>query len=265
LPATCTRLCWLGNSAFLVTTPARTTLLVDPFDTRLGYPNPTLPPIDVLALTHEHRNHNNIEIVSSSSTVIRGVSSNGWNPQHFTYKDLSITVVAGAYRGRSGGRTRARTAIMSIETGGVRILHMGGLGHELDVNLRAQCKDHSVVLVPIGGVVTLNGQEASVVVDSIGADISIPMHYKNPAAPNSPLAHLDESGFLDNKLVKYLKTDYIDLPSAKPPQHGTVLIPRLASAANARIRRKQAGDKKPEGSCSARQTEPHVRRRPEQT
>ena len=134
---------------------------------------------------------------------------------------------------------------MSIQTGGVSVLHMGDLGHELDVNLRAQCKDHSVALVPIGGEVTINGQEAAVVVDSINADISIPMHYKNPAIPNSQLAHLHESGFLDNKLVSYLETDCLDLPGGRLPPSGTVLIPRLASVTNTRRQQKQADDKSP--------------------
>ncbi len=248
MPKASAHLRWLGHSAFLLTTPARTTLLIDPFDTRLGYPIPQLPPIDVLTVTHEHHNHNNIEIARGSPTIIRGLCANGWNPQHFTYKDLSVTVVAGAYRDRSSGRTRGRTAIMSIHTGGVSILHMGDLGHELDVNLRAQCKDHSVALVPIGGDVTINGQEAAVVVDSINADISIPMHYKNPAAPNSPLAHLHESGFLDNKMVSYLETDCLDLPDDRLPPRGTVLIPHLASVTNPRHQWEQAGDKSPRDS-----------------
>ena len=233
MPKASAQLRWLGHSAFLLTTPDRITLLIDPFDAHLGYPIPQHPSIDVLAVTHEHHNHNNIEIASGSPTIIRGLSTNGWNPQHFTYQDLSVTVVAGAYRDRSSGRTGGRTAILSIETGGVSVLHMGDLGHELDVNLRAQCKDHSVALVPIGGKSTLNGQEAANVVDSINADISIPMHYKNPVAPNSPLAHLHESGFLNNKLVRYLETDCLDLTGSRPPS-GTVLIPRLAPVTDVR-------------------------------
>ena len=236
--------------------------MVDPFDGSLGYPIPQLPPIDVVAVTHEHTDHNNIHLAVGSPTIIYGLSDDGWHPQHFTCDDLSVKVIAGAYHDMSKGCERGRTALMSIETGGVRVLHLGDLGHELDVNLLAQCKDHSVVLVPIGGCFTINGVAAGHVIDAISPEISIPMHYKTPAVPSSPLARLGDSEFLNNRLVRYLETDCLRLKKVDLAPRGGIVVPQLPPLIHTRNQPQQPDDKSRRGCSLGHRTEPRGPRRP---
>jgi L-ascorbate metabolism protein UlaG (beta-lactamase superfamily) len=218
-------------------------MLVDPFSESLGYPIPQLPPIDVIAVTHEHKDHNNVHIAAGSPEIIHGLSGHGWHPQHFTYEDLSVKVIAGAYHDMSNGREHGRTALLSIETGGVKVLHLGDLGHELDVNLLAQCKDHSIALVPIGGHFTINGVAAGHVIDAINPDVAIPMHYKTPAVPHSPLAHLGDSGFLDNRIVRHLENNCLRLGQTTFAPRTEVVVPQLPSLIHIKHQRQQPDDK----------------------
>ena len=96
--------------------------------------------------------------------------------------------------------------------GGVRLLHLGDLGHALDANLIAQTRGHDVVCVPVGGHFTIDGDRAGEVIDQIAPRIAIPMHYR-PAEREMPLpiATLEDSGFLTGRTVRRVASSELDL------------------------------------------------------
>ena len=75
-----TRLRWLGHATFLLTSPSGVQLLLDPFNAELGYPIPELPPIDLVGVSHEHADHNNVGLAPGAPKVVRGISASGWHP-----------------------------------------------------------------------------------------------------------------------------------------------------------------------------------------
>ena len=103
-------------------------------------------------------------------------------------------MIGGAYHDEAEGQERGRTAFMSLEVGGLRLLHLGDLGHRLDTNLLAQCRGHQVLLIPVGGFFTIDGETAATTMDEIGPSIAIPMHYRTARLPGHPTAPLDETG-----------------------------------------------------------------------
>ena len=60
------------------------------------------------------------------------------------------------------------------------ICHLGDLGHIPSQDQVEQLNDIDVLLVPIGGHVTLTGARAAEVVNILEPRIVIPMHYKVP-------------------------------------------------------------------------------------
>ena len=219
-----TQLRWLGHATFLLTSPGGVHLLLDPFNADLGYPVPELPPIDLLGVSHEHADHNNVTLAPGAPKVVRGISDSGWHPGTVTLGDVTLTMIGGAYHDDAGGELRGRTALMSVEIGGLRILHLGDLGHRLDTNLLAQCRGHQVLLIPVGGFYTIDGETASATMDEIGPALTIPMHYRTSRLPGHPTAPLAETGFLVGREVRRVMSTEIALRLDDLPMRSEVVV-----------------------------------------
>ena len=219
-----TRLRWLGHATFLVTSPGGVQLLLDPFNVELGYPTPDLPPIDLVGVSHEHADHNNVALAPGHPKVLRGISPSGWHPGTVTVGDVTLTMIGGAYHDDAQGQQRGRTALMSVIVNGLRILHLGDLGHRLDTNLLAQCRGHQVLLIPVGGFYTIDGTTAATTMDEIGPSITIPMHYRTSRLPGHPTAPLDETGFLIGRDVRRVADTEITLRATDLPSWPEVVV-----------------------------------------
>lgn len=222
------RLRWLGHACFLLRSPAGVHVLIDPLNDALGYPVPALPDIDLVLLSHEHADHANVGLAPGRPKVVRGASADLWHAGEVQLGDVTATVIAGAYHDQEQGAARGRTALLSVAAGGVRLLHLGDLGHVLDANLIAQTRGHDVVCVPVGGHFTLDGVGAAEVVDQIAPRVAIPMHYR-PSGREFPfpIATLNTSGFLAGRAVRRAGTSELDLaPDLLPEElEVTVLAP----------------------------------------
>ena len=219
------RLRWLGHACFLLRSPAGVRVLIDPLNDALGYPVPALPDIDLVLLSHEHADHANVGLAPGRPKVVRGVSADLWHAGEVQLGDVTATVIAGAYHDEEQGAARGRTALLSVTAGGIRLLHLGDLGHVLDANLIAQTRGHDVVCVPVGGHFTLDGAGAAEVVDQIAPRIAIPMHYR-PSGREFPfpIATLEASGFLTGRTVRRAGTSELDLAPDLLPEELEVTI-----------------------------------------
>lgn len=61
--------------------------------------------------------------------------------------------------------------------GGVSVVHLGDLGHALSAEQLAAIGPVDGVLVPVGGVYTVDAQGAKAACDAIGPKWIVPMHY----------------------------------------------------------------------------------------
>ena len=158
---------------------------------------------------------------------MRGTSERGWNPRTVETGDVTVTVIGGAYHDDSQGSERGPTALFSIATAGLKILHLGDLGHRLDANLLAQTGGHDVVCVPIGGFFTIDAAAASEAVEALAARIVIPMHYRTERLPAEdwPIKSLEESGFLRGRSVQWAASPSVELsPASLPPVQQTLVF-----------------------------------------
>ena len=76
------------------------------------------------------------------------------------------------------GSLRGLNTIHILEYDGIRVAHLGDLGHDLDEDDIAELGALDVVLIPIGGTYTLDCQQASDLVDKLNVKTVIPMHYR---------------------------------------------------------------------------------------
>ena len=216
---------WLGHACFLLRSPAGVHVLIDPLNNALGYPLPTLPDIDLVLLSHEHADHANVGLAPGRPKVVRGASTDLWHAGEVHLGDVTATVIAGAYHDQEQGAARGRTALLSVVAGGVRLLHLGDLGHVLDANLIAQTRGHDVVCVPVGGHLTLDGAGAAEVVDQITPRVAIPMHFR-PSGREFPfpIDTLEASGFLAGRAVRRVGASELELAPDLLPEALKVMV-----------------------------------------
>ena len=82
--------------------------------------------------------------------------------------------------------------IFCFEIDGIKICHVGDLGHQLESRQIAEIGKVDILLVPVGGNFTLDAETATEVYTKLAARIVIPMHYKNERCPNFPVAGVDD-------------------------------------------------------------------------
>jgi L-ascorbate metabolism protein UlaG (beta-lactamase superfamily) len=186
-------LTWYGQSCFMLESARGTKILMDPVPTNAGY----LPPADLHAnavtISHEHLDHSNLGLLQGKPRVLRGLTPDkkGWIRIDERIKDISVRSV-GVYHDNKRGAEQGLDTVFIFETGGVRIAHLGDLGHPLTDQQISAIGSVDVVLVPVGGGSTIDAQEATHVVDQIRPRLMvIPMHYKTDAATSKDLAPVD--------------------------------------------------------------------------
>jgi len=194
---------YYGQSFFTVTASDGTVVAFDPhampqYNRILGVK------ADIILLSHEHNEHNAIISIENrdAAKIIRGLSGPGlkanWVATDETIKGVQIKSVGVFHDGMEGMRYGKNT-IFIIEVDGWRIAHMGDLGHELTTRQLRQIGPLDVVIVPVGGIYTLNGSEAKRVVEQLKPkEYIFPMHYGTPVFED--LLPIDE--FLEGQVAR---------------------------------------------------------------
>ncbi len=184
---------YIGHSCFKIK-GKNVTLVIDPYDPRIGYKLPKLE-ADLLLSTHAHFDHHNIEGVTGYKLLIDG-------PGEYEANDTFVYGVQ-VYHDDKQGAERGVQTIYYIEVDGFHILHLGDLGHVLSQETLEKITDVDVLLVPVGGKYTIDAKTASKVISSIEPGIVVPMHYNTSDLTGveglDPLdKFLNEMGIEDN-------------------------------------------------------------------
>jgi len=161
---------WLGHANFLIQTED-IKIICDPFDESLGYPVPQLK-ADIVTVSHEHFDHNAVQLVEGQPQVIKDVGE-------FIINNVEIKGIT-SYHDKNMGKQRGTNTIYSIHAEGLKLVHLGDLGHILQVGQLREIGTVDILLLPVGGVYTIDASEALQVADQLNPKIVIPMHYDTP-------------------------------------------------------------------------------------
>mgnify|MGYP000124469548 CR=1 FL=1 len=157
---------WHGHSCFELVSGGYSAV-IDPFqDTSVGtaYPHVRLT-ADAVYISHEDRDHNFREGVT--------LRSNGkTNP--FAVTELET------YHDIMRGRLRGMNTVRIFAAEGMRVAHLGDLGCIPDHNVLGALQNVDVMLLPVGGHYTIDGETAAEIVRLTRPRTVIPMHYKVP-------------------------------------------------------------------------------------
>lgn len=172
---------WFGQSFFQVETGDGTKIVFDPHAMN-EYGRPTCE-ADLVLISHEHDDHNQPEVLTGvdKAKIIHGLIAKGkrqdWNKVDEKYKGIRVRNVP-SFHDEEEGLKRGKNSIFIVETNGLKIVHLGDLGHlltEAEVKAIGQV---DILMIPIGGIYTINGEKAKEVVKQLKPRLYIlPMHY----------------------------------------------------------------------------------------
>jgi L-ascorbate metabolism protein UlaG (beta-lactamase superfamily) len=176
---------WLGHASFLITTDKGVKILTDPYEPIMGMNyGPINESADVVTVSHEHGDHNNVAAVKGDPQVIKDSSP-------IEVKGIKFTGVD-TFHDNSGGSERGSNVIFCFDADGVKVCHLGDLGHMLSDEQAAALSGVDVVMAPVGGNFTIDAATADVVIKKLDPAVVIPMHFKNDRCPGFPVADVSE-------------------------------------------------------------------------
>lgn len=165
---------WLGHASFLITSEKGTRIITDPYESggfggSLNY-GPIREEADIVVVSHDHADHNFVGDIKGSPQIVRGAGAH-------RIGDVEFKGVA-AYHDTSRGRERGDVTITAFTVDGVRICHVGDLGHQPSDQQLADLGPVDLLLVPVGGFYTIDATEATHLVERMGPRVVIPMHFR---------------------------------------------------------------------------------------
>lgn len=202
---------WYGQACLKVQTKpgpnSEMAVVFDPFDpSMLGLKLPKLT-ADVVAVTHDHKDHNYLAGVGGDYFLIQG-------PGEYEVKQVFVYGVPG-FHDASNGNERGENVMYVLESEGLSLAHLGDIGQaELTQEQMEHLEGVDILVLPVGGVYTVNAKQAAALVSQIEPRIIIPIHYQLPGLkikldPVEKFVH--ELG-LKAETVDKLKVSLKDLP-----------------------------------------------------
>ena len=181
---------WLGHASFLITSDSGTSIITDPYQTggALNY-DEIKESADIATVSHEHFDHNHVASVGGNPVVVKDAGST-------EAKGIEFNGTA-TYHDDTGGSQRGNNVIFCFEIDGVKVCHLGDLGHPLDDKQVAELGSIDILLIPVGGNYTIDASVATDVCGKLNPRIIIPMHFNNERCKDFPVAGVAD--FLQGK------------------------------------------------------------------
>ena len=180
---------WLGLASFLITSREGTRIVTDPYQTGGDLTYGEIEEMaDIVTVSHDHFDHNNVASVRGGPHILT-------KPGRADIKGISFRGIASLHDD-VGGKERGKNMIFCFDVDQIRICHLGDLGHQLRDDQTRRMGSVDVLLIPVGGVFTIDSRVATELCGKVKPRMAIPMHYRNGKC-NFPIATVDE--FLKNK------------------------------------------------------------------
>lgn len=214
-----------GHSFFEIESSKGTKIVCDPHQIE-AYGRQAVT-ADLVLFSHSHNDHTQLEPIQNrmKAKVIPGFRGQGrqldWNFVDEAFRDVHVRSV-GVYHDDVKGMEKGKNTVFILEVDGLKIVHLGDLGHVLTEQDRRRIGPVDVLMIPVGGVYTLNGSEAKKVVEQLKPKKYIlPMHYGTNVFPDllTPAEFLDEQ-----KNVKKLPGNKLTIEKGFDPMEPVIVL-----------------------------------------
>ncbi|MBI4091431.1 MBL fold metallo-hydrolase [candidate division WWE3 bacterium] len=162
-----------GHSCFKVK-GKESSLVFDPYNPEMvGFKLPKLE-ADIVCVSHHHDDHDFVEGVKSPEGFAQVVID---SPGEYDVKGVYITGFKSFHDDKNGSE-RGQNTIYYVEMDGIFLLHLGDLGHMLTKDVLEEIETVHILMVPVGGIYTINYKTAVDLVSELEPYFVIPMHFQ---------------------------------------------------------------------------------------
>ena len=176
---------WYGQSSFALT-GGGTRLFIDPFGDmspladrgwQWDYPAIEGAEADLLLVTHEHLDHNAVDVIGGDPLTIRSTAGTIDTP-------AGEVVAVASEHDAAAGTQRGPNTIFVLTLGGVRFAHFGDFGQAALREEQAEAIGFlDLLFLPVAGGPTIDAAQARAIVDRLAPRWVVPMHYRTERAP----------------------------------------------------------------------------------
>jgi L-ascorbate metabolism protein UlaG (beta-lactamase superfamily) len=159
---------WLGHSCFRIR-GSHTTIITDPYSSDLGY-SLGKPTARIVTVSHQHPGHSFVSGIGGEPKLVT-------RPGEYEISGVLIIGMT-TFHDNEGGRTRGKNTIYLIEVDELSICHLGDLGHVLTTKQVEALDNIDILLLPVGGISTIDAPRAAEVIRQLEPKVVVPMHYK---------------------------------------------------------------------------------------
>jgi L-ascorbate metabolism protein UlaG (beta-lactamase superfamily) len=209
------RVKWLGHASFLISSETGVKIITDPYPQGSGLSYaPFNEAADIVTVSHDHFDHNNVSLIPGKPEIVTGSGIR-------TVKGIQLSGIA-THHDDSQGKERGANTIFCFSVDGVKLCHLGDLGHRLNKEQIAEIGYIDVLFIPIGGTFTIDAKMASSVIDDLQPKVAIPMHCKTSKC-DWPLNTIDDF-LVGKKNVKNMNSSEIEFQAGKLPQTTEIIV-----------------------------------------
>ncbi len=173
---------WYGQSAFHLSA-GEGAVAIDPFadlsalsarGLQFDYPPIAGADAQLLLVTHEHPDHNGVEVIGGDPAILRSTAGRLESPLG------EVTAIASEHD-EQAGTARGPNTIFVFELDGMRVCHLGDFGQSaLREEQAAAIGEIDLLFIPVGGGPTIGAEQAATIVERLSPRWAVPMHYRTP-------------------------------------------------------------------------------------
>lgn len=209
-----------GHSCFKIKSK-RGTVVTDPYGEYVGF-SPSSLSADIVTVSHHHPDHDAVSKVGGTAR----------RPKPFVidaageYEIGGISVFGvSSFHDDTKGAERGRNTIFTILVDNVRVCHLGDLGHEISDEMRESIGEIDILLVPVGGVYSLDPTQAIKAIRALEPSVVIPMHFKTDMHKPELFGELKTvADFLKEYGVEVMPVDKLEHDELSLPEETEVVV-----------------------------------------
>ncbi len=208
---------WCGNSYFIIKHD-NIEIAIDPHD---GYSlnlKPCRINADYIIVTHNHFDHNAVEMAYGNKT--KEIIKDYLGKKRINDVDLEFFE---AFHDIDNGKLYGKVKIFKLFTENISLVNLSDIGEKYNDSMKDTLYPVDILMIPIGGVTTINYIEAIEFIDNLRPKVVIPMHYwiDGSAVPYDSI-----NNFLNNVKYKVIKlnSNNIEIRNENLPKETEILI-----------------------------------------